>query len=118
MTDYMVLLYAPETDAEGEQARLADMPAWIAVTESLRNSGVLLSNNRLHATDTATTVRVRGGDTEVTDGPFAVTAETLVGYYLLRCASLDEALRHAARFPAAAYGSVEVRPVHDLSGAV
>jgi hypothetical protein len=117
MTDYMLLLYAPETDAEGERARLAAMPAWIAVTESLRNAGVLQSNNRLHAADTATTVRVRDGGAEVTDGPFAVTKEALVGYYLLRCASLDEALKHAARLPVAAYGSVEVRPVHEPPGA-
>jgi hypothetical protein len=47
----------------------------------------------------------------VTDGPFAVTKEVLVGYFLLECDDLDEALRHAARFPNARYGSVEVRPV-------
>ena len=65
--------------------------------------------------ETATTVRVRGGETELTDGPFAVTKEVLAGYYLLDCDDLDEALRHAARMPTARYGSVEVRPVMAMS---
>lgn len=116
--DYLLLLYAPETDAAGERARSAEMPAWLNITKSLRDSGVLVSSNRLHAPDTATTIRVRGGDTEITDGPFAITKETLIGYCLLRCAGLDEAMKHAARLPCAAYGSVEIRPVVDLSGAV
>jgi hypothetical protein len=60
-------------------------------------------------------VRVRGSDPEVTDGPFAVTKEILVGYYLLECRDLDEALKQAARVPLARYGSVEVRPVMDVS---
>jgi hypothetical protein len=56
-------------------------------------------------------VRVRGGETEITDGPFAVTKEVLAGYYVLECADLDEALKQAARFPMARWGTVEVRPV-------
>ena len=64
--------------------------------------------------DTATTVRVRNDETEIVDGPFAVTKEFLVGYYLLECADLDEALKQAARVPLACYGSVEVRPVVDM----
>jgi hypothetical protein len=47
----------------------------------------------------------------MTDGPFAVTKEVLAGFYVLDCDGLDEALRHAARFPTAQYGSVEVRPI-------
>jgi hypothetical protein len=54
---------------------------------------------------------VRGGETEITDGPFAVTKERLAGYYILDCADLDEALEQAARFPGARHGTVEVRPV-------
>ena len=68
--------------------------------------------------DAATTVRVRDEETEIIDGPFAVTKEFLVGYYLLECADLDEALKHAARVPLARYGSVEVRPVMDLGAPV
>ena len=64
--------------------------------------------------DAATTVRVRNDETEIVDGPFAVTKEYLVGYFLLDCADLDEALKQAARVPLARYGSVEVRPVMDM----
>jgi hypothetical protein len=115
MPDYMCLLYAPDTDPETEAERWGQMPIWLELTESLREAGILLSNNALHPISVATTVRTREGQVTLTDGPFAATKETLVGYYLLRCRDLDEALRHAARFPTAAYGSVEVRPVRSAS---
>jgi hypothetical protein len=117
MPEYMLLLYTPEVDeAEREPAdRWADMPLWQEVTESLRKAGVLVANGPLHAAASATTVRVRGGETELTDGPFAVTKEVLAGYYLLNCADLDEALHHASRMPTALVGSVEVRPMVDVS---
>ncbi len=111
MPEYMLLLYAPETDEAGSRDRWAEMPVWLEVTESLREAGVLLANAPLHPPSSATTVRVRQGEVELFDGPFATTKETLAGYYLLKCADLDEALKHAARLPTARYGSVEVRPV-------
>ena len=112
MPEYMLLLYAPEADDEAERAeRWAEMPLWDEVNASLREAGVLVKNGPLHDVATATTVRVRGDETELTDGPFAVTKEVLVGYYVLDCADLDQAIRHAARLPAARWGSVEVRPV-------
>ena len=67
--------------------------------------------DELEDPDTATTVRVRDGETLTTDGPFAETKEQLGGYYLIDCASLDEALEFAARIPAARRGAVEVRPL-------
>jgi hypothetical protein len=70
-----------------------------------------VSVQRLRSVESATSVRVREGETEITDGPFAVTKEVLAGYYVLDCDDLDEALGHAARFPGARYGTVEVRPV-------
>jgi hypothetical protein len=60
-------------------------------------------------------VRVRDGEADVTDGPFAVTKEILAGYFLLECRDLDEALEHAARVPLARYGSVEVRPLMEVA---
>ena len=66
---------------------------------------------RLHSTESATSVRVRDGETEITDGPFAVTKEVLAGYYVLECADLDEALKHAARLPMAPWATIEVRPI-------
>ena len=113
MPEYMLLLYAPETDESGERERWAEMPLWEEVTQSLREAGVLLANAPLHSPSSATTVRVRTGEVELVDGPFATTKEVLAGYYLLRCTDLDEALGHAARLPTARYGSVEVRPVVD-----
>jgi hypothetical protein len=76
-------------------------------------AGVLLGGEGLQPTATATTVRVRDGETLLTDGPFAETREQLGGYYLLDCADLDEANRWAAKIPDASRGAVEVRPVMD-----
>jgi hypothetical protein len=109
MPRYMLLLYRQE----GEQGE-AEGPLWAQFDQSLRDAGLLLGGDALHPVDAATTVRVRDGETEILDGPFAVTKEYLAGYYLLECADLDEALQQAARVPLARYGSVEVRPVVDM----
>jgi hypothetical protein len=77
----------------------------------LREAGLLVGVQRLRSTESATSVRVRDAETEITDGPFAVTKEVLAGYYILDCADLDEAIKHAARLPMARWGTVEVRPV-------
>jgi hypothetical protein len=111
----MLLLYSEEVDEAGQAARWAEMPEWLRVTESLREAGLLVANSPLHETHTATTVRVRNEEVELTDGPFAVTKEILAGYYVLSCSNLDEALRQAARLPTARYGSVEVRPIMEAS---
>jgi hypothetical protein len=113
MSRYLVLLYSSEGEEAVERRRWAEMPLWLELTEGLREAGLLVANGPLHRTDTATTVRVRDGEVELTDGPFAVTKEVLAGFYVLECDGLDEALRHAARFPTARYGSVEVRPIAD-----
>jgi hypothetical protein len=62
---------------------------------------------------TATTVRVRGGRLSATDGPFAETRETLGGIFLVEAASRDEAVRLAAEWPSARFGSIEVRPIEE-----
>jgi hypothetical protein len=110
--EYMLLLYGSESADEAERAqRWAEMPLWDEVNASLQEAGVLVRNGPLHSVATATTVRVRGDETELTDGPFAVTKEVLCGYYVLDCADLDQAVGHASRLPWARYGSVEVRPI-------
>ena len=111
MPNYMLLLYATEPNSAEREAREADMPEWMQLLESFRDEGLLVTNGRLQWTDSATTVRVREGDTEITDGPFADTKEVLAGFYLLECRDLDHALQQAARVPLARYGSVEVRPI-------
>ena len=70
-----------------------------------------MTADRLQPTTAATTVRIRNGETLVTDGPFAETKEQLGGYYVLDCENIDEALAYAAKIPAAESGSIEVRPV-------
>jgi hypothetical protein len=108
-------LYAPEGGEAVERQRWAQLPLWRELTDGLRDAGLLVANGALHRTDTATTVRVRDDEVQLTDGPFAVTKEVLAGFYLLDCDGLDEALRHAARFPTARHGSVEVRPIVDTT---
>ncbi len=71
----------------------------------------MVGGNALQPTSTATTVRVRDGETLLTDGPFAETKEQLGGYYLIEAKDIDEATAIAARIPSARYGSIEVRPV-------
>jgi hypothetical protein len=115
MPEYMLLLYAPDADEAEDARRWAELPLWYEVTDSLREAGLLVRNSPLHPVAAATTVRVRNDEPELTDGPFAVTKETLVGYYHLECADLDVAVKAAARLPTARYGSVEVRPVIDMT---
>ena len=111
MPQYMLLLYADQADPEEQAEREAEMPVWIELNEGLREAGLLQATGRLAPVDSATTVRVRAEETELTDGPFAVTKEILAGYYILECADLDDAIRQAERVPLARYGSVEVRPI-------
>src|SRR5262249_7243534 len=111
MAHYMVLVYHQEVDAAEQAEREREMPMFVELHRSLREAGLLVAVQRLHSTESATSVRVRGGETEITDGPVAITKEVLAGYYILHCTDLDEALRQAARVPAARYGTVEVRPI-------
>ena len=116
MPKYMFLLYAPpETSREEAEQRESEIPLWIQYYENLRDAGILVHTDRLHNEDAATTVRVRDDETEITDGPFAVTKEFLRGYYVLQCRDLDHALEQAAKVPLARYGSVEVRPIMDFT---
>jgi hypothetical protein len=111
MSQYMMLVYQPEVDAAEQAEREAQLPMFVELHRSLREEGLLVGVQRLRSVESATSVRVRGGETEITDGPFAVTKEILAGYYILECADLDDALKQAARVPAARFGTVEVRPI-------
>ena len=78
---------------------------------ALAREPVVVDGHELQPVATATTVRVRDGETLVTDGPFAELKEAIGGYYVLECDSIDDACAWAARIPAAAHGAVEVRPI-------
>jgi hypothetical protein len=115
MPQYMLLIYAPAEGGPSDEERQAEMPRWFEFTQSLRDAGVMVAGDALHGVDAATTVRVRSGETQITDGPFAETKELLAGYYVVDVPDLDTALAHAARVPNVHYGSIEVRPVVDFS---
>jgi hypothetical protein len=110
MSQYMLLVYEEEVDPADQAERDAQIPMFVELHRSLREAGLLVGVQRLRSTESATSVRVRGGDAEVVDGPFAVTKEVLAGYYLVDCADLDEALALAKRLPPARWGTIEVRP--------
>lgn len=110
---YLCLIYDNEASwaamSEAEGAKFT--AAYKAFTEEIKASGHFRAGEALQPTSTATTVRVRGGKTTTTDGPFAETREQLGGFYLIEAKDLDEATAIAARIPSALNGSIEVRPI-------
>ena len=110
---YMLLIHDDENAYQrlGERDLAALHQEYGDLTAGLRESGAYVDGNQLQPTSTATSVQVRGTERIVTDGPFAETKEQLGGYYIVEAASLDEAIDHAARIPAARVGTIEVRPV-------
>ena len=111
----MMLVYLDE-NALDEQERAACYQDSVGLTHELKARGQYLAASPLAPTATATSVRVRDGRRLVTDGPFAETREQLGGYYLVEAKDLDEALAIAERIPGAKRGTIEVRPLVELSG--
>jgi hypothetical protein len=110
---YALLIYAdekPQVESTPEEQQEV-MDAYWAFTNEITERGIMLGGEALNFTETATTVRVRDGETMTTDGPFAETKEALGGFYLIDVADLDEAIAVAAKLPGSWHGSVEVRPV-------
>jgi hypothetical protein len=116
---FMMLIYEPSTQFDERQRPTDDNAhwgAWRAYHQSLVDAGIYQGGGPLERPEvTATTVRVRGGERQVQDGPYADTKEQLGGFILLEVPTLDAALDCASRCPAAAYGAVEVRPLADLT---
>ena len=112
---YMILIYGDEkrfaTMAGNPEAQKQMYAAFGKYGADMRAAGVLRGGAELKPTQTATTVRLKDGKTIATDGPFAETKEQLGGYYLIDVSDLDQAVKWAARCPAAEGGSIEVRPV-------
>jgi hypothetical protein len=110
---YLCLIYSDESTWETmpEEERNAVYGEYMTFTQSIKDSGNHLAGDALQSVSTATSVRVRNGETLVTDGPFAETKEQLGGYYLIEAKDVDEALKIAERIPSARYGTIEVRPV-------
>jgi hypothetical protein len=83
------------------------MPAWV---EEMDGRGIRLLGNGLEGRETARTVRVREGQTLISDGPFTDTKEFIGGLDIIEAESLDEAVEVAARHPVSWYFAIEVRP--------
>jgi hypothetical protein len=115
---YLLMIYTPEIDPTSmpRDEAAAEEAAYNAFTTEARDRGVMVGGEALAPTTTATTVRVRGDETLITDGPYAETKEALGGYYLLDVKDLDEALELAAKIPGAARGAIEVRPIWEFGG--
>jgi hypothetical protein len=116
---YAFLLYSQESELP-EDMPVADREAFYAdfraFNAELREKDAFRGAQRLRTSDTATTLRIQGGEVLVTDGPFAETKENLAGLFLTECGDLDEALGWARRIPSARIGSVEIRPVFEGYG--
>jgi hypothetical protein len=109
---YMLLIYSGDSPDRFEKLSEAEQQAILGEYYAISEAPGVSGGNQLQPTETATTVRVEGGQTLTTDGPFATTKEALGGYYLLDADDLDGALEIAARIPAARLGgAIEVRPV-------
>lgn len=117
---YMLLIYGPadSANAPSQEELEAEMPRWFAYSQALEQAGVFLAGDALQGSETATTVRVRDGETLVSDGPFAETKELLGGYYLIDAPDLETAKEWAAKMPNIHYGSVEVRPILEIPAEV
>ena len=112
---YMLLIYSDE-QALSETERQDCYVESTQLAHQLHSNGQYLAANPLHPTSMATGVRVRDGKRLVTDGPFIETREQLAGYFLIDARDLNEAVRIAAKVPGARIGTVEVRPLIEITG--
>ena len=99
---------APE---EGQKARERELPRWNELFGWMGEQGIEADGLELEDASAARVVRVRNGETLVSDGPFTETKELLGGYFLAGCKDLDQAIELAKRVPLVSRGSVEIRPV-------
>jgi len=113
---YALLIYANEQDwaSQTEEQSQAVNQEYMAFTKDIIDRGLMKGGEALQSTATATTVRVRDGETLTTDGPFAETKEQLGGFYVVEAKDLDEAIEIAARIPDVRGGSIEVRPIMEV----
>ncbi|WP_233578776.1 MULTISPECIES: YciI family protein [unclassified Micromonospora] len=108
-----MMFVCTDTEPDTDPSDVPDIHAWVAENDA---RGRRLQGDALAPTTAATTVRVRGGELLVSDGPFAETTEVIVGFDLLDCADLDEAIEVARAHPMARHGRLELRPFAGLPG--
>ncbi|HEU4323058.1 MAG TPA: YciI family protein [Roseiflexaceae bacterium] len=112
---YMLLIYGDEHELSQEELEACYKES-SQLAHDLQTAGQFLATAPLRPTAAATSVRLRQGKRLVTDGPFAETREQLGGYFLVEVENLDEAIAIAERIPMAKRGTVEIRPVVELTG--
>jgi hypothetical protein len=112
---YMLLIYTAE-DVWTDEARQSCYEESTALCHELNERGQFLGASPLQPVAAATSVRIRDGKPMITDGPFAETREQLGGFFMIEAKDLNEAISIASRIPGARKGTVEVRPVLELSG--
>ena len=114
---FMFMIYHDENvlDALSGAEMQALVDGALDYDEELRRSGHYIVSSALQRGRTARTIRVRDSKTTTTDGPFAETKEQLGGFFLIEARDIDEACQIAARFPPARIGTIEVRPVQELT---
>jgi hypothetical protein len=110
---YALLIYVEPWESTPEQD-VEVMNAYNTFSRDVAEAGIMRGGEALHEAKMATSVRVRNGQTLVTDGPFAETKEQFGGFYMIDVENLDEAIKWAARIPGAVRGTVEVRPIVDF----
>jgi len=110
---YMLMIFGNESGRQkySKEENNQMFAAYGAYTQAMKKAGVMKAGDPLQPSSTATTVRVKGGKTEVLNGPYAETKEQLGGYYIIDVPDLDQALSWAARCPGASAGTIEVRPI-------
>ena len=115
---FMLLVHHDEVafDQIGKPKQQQMLAESIALTHQLHANGQYLGASPLQPAATAVIVRVREGETFVTDGPFIETREQIAGYFLIDAKDLSEAVSIAAKVPGARIGPVEVRPLREISG--
>jgi hypothetical protein len=96
---------------EAQKLREQEMPRWNALFGWLAEQGIEAEGLELDDPTQARVVRMRDGETLVTDGPFAETKEVVGGYFIVDCKDLDAAIEVAQRVPLVDKGSVEIRPL-------
>jgi hypothetical protein len=115
---YMLLVHHSEDSfrKRPETERQQMLLESVQLAQKLHANGNYLGAAPLHPSSETTCVRVRDGKPTVTDGPFAETREQLGGYFLVNTKDLDEAISIATQIPGARIGTVEIRPVTEVSG--
>ena len=110
----MALIYgdASRWDEFSADEREAVYAQYRAFSDEAGRAGVMVGGAELASTRDATTVRIRDGESLVTDGPYAEVKEALGGYFIFECESMDEAVEYAAQIPGAQHGAIEVRPIY------